>query len=390
MNRYSYQASNERYETLSGEIDASSVAEAVAGLDKLGLTVQSIQMIPAEKIEADAELAEFHDRIQQLLDRRSEWLPALEASAMELPIGPVRRNFQAILQRMKADYTPQQFLASRDAIQLLPILANGLDSETEFNRLDDWLAVVTHRLETRARLLSILLYPAILALLSLGIIAAYAIFLVPTFGKLFGEMEITIPKLTALMLWISHQLTHEALRTTISLFAISTVSSLVVVFWRRHALTNRLFRTFVAGSTSNLLAMSTLIGTLAELLALKAPLDLSISLAGRSCRHYFFEQATEKLSSDIRSRKIAVEQSVAGAILPPMLMYALHIGNGGRPSIPLLRALTRIYSERAQNRSGWLLEGVPIAMVVMLGFVVSLLVIALFLPMISMITTLSQ
>ena len=71
------------------------------------------------------------------------------------------------------------------------------------------------------------------------------------------------------------------------------------------------------------------------------------------------------------------------------LLYALSAGTDGGPSIPLLRQLAAIYSDRSRNRSQLSSGFNSSIMVAVIGALVGFVILALFMPLFSLITALS-
>lgn len=390
MHRYSYQASNEQSSDISGEIDASNVSEAVAELEKQGMLVRSIQIVPPEKVIADAEIAVFHHEIRRLLEQRSSWLPAIDAMALEMPTTHLRRRFESLRTNLHRIETPAQFLADPEAILFLPGFTRKFQSGSDSDRTPEWLASVSQQLEMRSQWQRTIAYPTLLLLISLVLLVLFLVFLFPVFDTLYGEMEISLPKITQFSSWMSKQVTVYPIRSITKFFLMGVATYSIVFFWRRFALTNRMLPTFFAGTSANLIAMSTLTSTLAELLTLKAPLPLSLSIAGRNCQHYYFERIALQVADDIRSGVTSLNESAASKRLPRLLIHALQLPASDDKKTALLHELSKIYSERASNRSDWLSAASPVFAIGGTGIVICFIVIALFLPMISMITTLSK
>ncbi len=337
------------------------------------------------------ELARFHQQVEQLLEHRMEWLPALDAATAELPTIGIRRDVQKFLLPLRKEYTADQFLADRDALLLLPLLARGAsDEQPRESAMRNWLLLISERYSMRVRRRNAFVYPIILALLSILVFLFVSVFLFPTFRRLFSEQEIRLPSITQSTFWYADQLTIHFARTAVYVAIVAALTYFAVRLWRSQAMTHRIFGRFVSGRTANLFAMSSLISTLAELLNLKAPLPLAMEIAGRCSRHAFYDDAAKQIAKAIQSKLDAATQPIAITRMPPLLLYALRADRDGSPSIPLLRELASLYSDRARARTDWIFAGIPSVAIFVVGMFIANIVIVLFLPMIEMITTLSK
>ena len=374
MNRFSYQARDQRGEILSGEIDALSVTQAVTELEATGLVVQSIQIVPQVQVDMACKTKLFYENIEKLLASRSEWMPALEALAEELPSIPLRQKFQKMLTPLRSCTSAPEFLATPDAVLLLPICGNRFQDEADAHRIHDWLSSLLHLVQTQIQRRRALVYPMILLALvfSVFILLSYTFF--PLLRSAYRDSVFHDPYQPSLVLSLSEQVLLRPVQTIFSLIAISCLAIFTKKLWSHFALTNQLLRDFVAGTSSNLVAMSVLSGTLAELLALKAPLSLSLAIAGKTCRHYFFQQATARLddSLQVNGQNITTidQKSLGMRRLPPILIHALTSSPDSQPSVPLLREISMIYSDLVKRRADWFLALVPVLAMLILGVVV--------------------
>ncbi len=388
MNRFTYTASTSNGDLVAGEISAETIAHAAHELESQGLTIRAIETIPLERIRADEELAEFHRHLDDLLSSKSRWLPALTAMTNELPAGGVKTEMQRLVQRISIEMTTAEFLASRDANSLLPLLAAGLHSDANAHCIHDWLDSVSQQIERRVRRRQALIYPLVLLGLAFSVLALFAIFLVPVFKAMFTEFGLTLPAPTTLAIALSDQLIIHYKRTLIALLCSGLGVYAFVYVWRRYALTNRIFGRLVSGTSANLSAMSAFTSMLAELLSFKAPLPVALRIAGQSCQHRYFEDASLRLATEF-SGQLATGYSSAARKMPPLVLHALQCGENSRPNIRLLRELSRVYSERLSARLNLVADVFPVLVTFCIGLAVGFIVIALFMPLVSLVTALS-
>ncbi len=105
-------------------------------------------------------------------------------------------------------------------------------------------------------------------------------------------------------------------------------------------------------------------------------------------RNFYFERATHELSYAVAQGNPFAQAEHTNR-LPPSVIRAMVSGEDQAPSIPLLRELSTIYSERSRSRKDFMIEGLPAVGVVILGLIIGFVVVSLFMPMISMVTALS-
>ncbi|MCA9126119.1 MAG: type II secretion system F family protein [Planctomycetales bacterium] len=385
VKQFNYTATTADGSLVEGEIQAANVSQAVALLEADGFSLLSIALVQASSPDAGGD--SLRARLCELVSRRSQWLPLLEAIEEELPPGSTKREARRLARLLKSDIDPDDLLLKPDAIALWPLLATDLDSANLTQRITSWLENTIRYQQAVGRRRRLMLYPLILLLVGLALIIFSSWFVVPIFRSMFDEFGLHLPAPTKFVFWISDLLTVHGLRTAIGVALFAAALYVVVVFWRRHAITNYLFGRWVAGTSVNLRACSVLANSLADLLNLGVPLPIAVRAAGLSCKHVYFERAAEGLAD-------ALDQISAGASplvmrLPPTFLMAIGMSGGQQPNTELLQELATIYAERANRRTDWLAACLPSMMICIVGIGVGFLVIALFMPLVSMVTSLA-
>ena len=377
MNRFNYKASTHDNEIITGEAEAANLSEAISGLEQKGLSVLSIEICPKKSMEADQKMLAFHRRIEEILASRAEWMPVLEALGSELPSLPLRRRFQSMFTPLKTCASAEEFLASRDTVLLLPLCTNTSHIRSNVPRIPSWLPSLIHAVEAQQRRRQAFAYPVALGILALLVLIIANVFMLDVFESLRNEWPWNqdynqSPK--SGLLSPSHPFSHHPMRAFGLMVCTVTVAIGFVYAWRRYAMTDRLLSSLVAGSSKNLAAMSVLTGTLAEFLALDAPIWFSLQAAGQSCRHYFFQQAAQQLSDDLDTGKQSVDnlsrKSIGFRRLPPLLIHAMSSAADGSPSVPLLREIASNYNERLRLRMDWITAVCPLLMIIVIGVIV--------------------
>ena len=409
MWNFAYQAKDDQGELQSGELTASDVSSAVQQLASQDLEVLSIQRVNVvlesnATTDAATEQRRADDPalglLSEVIERRHLWLPTIESLLQELPPGPARRATERRMQRLRGTMTVEQFLRNADAVDLLPLLSSDEQPKPSSPRLQMWLQHILQDQRRRIQLSGRWSYPLLLLAIGLVLLVGWCMFILPIFREMYDDFGLNLPAPTRLVFWMSDQLTLYALRTLLYVAAGFAVIVPFVRWWRSRALTNRIFGRFVAGTTGNLRAMSRLTGTLAELLGLRLPLASALQYAGQASAHRYFTDAakqavTSTFENPIDENPVNENAAEAGVPvdptgrLPQSVVYALTAGKEGQPSIAVLRELAMIYGQIAQSRQDRSLGNLPVIGVVLLGCLVGFVVISLFMPLVSMVTSLA-
>ncbi len=384
---YIYQAIASDGERASGEITAARVSDAIAQLEAQGFEVESIRAF-ATQSKQNQESEAFYERIDQALAHRSELIPALKAIAEELPEPHASRELRQLVHELESNPTAEEFVARPSTASWLPVIVRGAASQSTAVRYSQLLDDAGREYENRKSLRNLLAYPLFLAVFGGVVLLFLLLLVVPIFDKMFSEFGLSLPAPTAFLFWLYRQLTQQLPRTVFALLAALLVILFVVRVWLHFALSTSLLGMFTAGNSANVTAMSRFTGTLAEMLSIDAPLPEALRIAGRTCKHRHFRSKAEQLADHLQFEGLPIQQSPVVHNFPSLMIHALSF-EPQKPNVPLLRELSRIYSERARTRVSWTTSLIGPVSLIAIGFLVGFVIIALFMPLVSMVTSLA-
>ena len=277
---------------------------------------------------------------------------------------------------------------SRNVVRWLPLLASGFSSENSSRRMTELIAFSTRDVQLRQERTRSLVYPILVALITVFVFALLCLLVVPIFDEMFSEFELQLPLPTWAVIEFSRQVNTNPLRTLSAVLGVAVGVCGGLRLWTYFAMTTRCLGGLVSGNSSSLQAISGLSGHLAELLQVGVSLPDAIWIAGQSCDNHYFKKSAERLAQDARSNKVALSQSRFAKIFPSNLIHALDV-NEGKPNIGLLRALSAMYTQRLQRRVSWAAGVVAPMMIIFLGAAIAFIVLALFMPLVSLISGLT-
>jgi type IV pilus assembly protein PilC len=242
-----------------------------------------------------------------------------------------------------------------------------------------------------------LAYPAVMSVAALAIAVLVSLLIGPVFEEMFEEFGLTLPWLTQLLFSITRTVRSIifGIWPLLILFAAVWLAKRYVWPWMKRWLIRRGYR--FGGTTGGLLAMAGLAETTARALRAGEPIGVALRQAGDACDDPEYRDAAIGLaeqveSSDLLARDVFTIPTYGGSAVrfPANFHFALsRHAAGERSGVALLDGLAELYRHRAASRvesaSGWL----GIFGVVGLGIVVGLVVIALFAPLVSLVSALS-
>ena len=322
-------------------------------------------------------------------NQHSILIPAIEALAQELPSGKRRREMKQLASSLRDGATIGDSAQDQRSRSWLPVFSRSLATPAAATRLSDWMNQAARESEIRNRRRRVLLYPILVFGFALLVFFGLGQMVVSPFIRMYDEFGLNLPLPTAFLFFWVNEWQHHTMRFVVIAILIIVTGVLLGSVWIKHAMSTRLFGFFVGGTTSNVAAMASLTGLLADLIANGVPLAESLELAGRGCGHRHFEHVALSLANQHRQGLVSLAQSPVAASLPSNVIDALQPSDGSPPRPKLLRELSTIYAERAVQRTEWSTGVVGAFAVLMVGLVVAFIVIALFMPLVSLISGLT-
>ena len=395
MPTYIFEAKNEDQQTVSEEIRAESVSEALQQIEARGLSVLSIRQVDAESgfspeatrsAMPSGDSLSLEGHFESALRRRDVLIPALKALADDMPAGRPRSEMRNVVSALQDAKSTTELRRSDIIVQWLPLLSSGFSSETTTQQLGDLIAHAARESENRRQRRRLLAYPIIVALLAFSVVVFISALVVPIFSSMFREFGLHLPAPTRLVVFLGEEMRDHPIRFFGSAALIALACYGLIRWWVRLALTTRLFGMFTSGNSANVSAMSSLTGRLAELLSIGISLPDALWIAGQGCRHHHFQLVAQQLARDAHLGRVS--ESPVAHNLPANVLSAMD-GVQGEPNVPLLRELSSMYEQRISERVEWSTGIVAQFAIIAIGVAVGFVVIALFMPLVSLISGLS-
>ena len=375
------------------------MSQAITQLEADGLTVQSIGYatpdarsteIPPRDVSPVApgvEQAALERHLERVIERGRVLAPALYAYAAEMPSGRSRRQLGAVLRILDSGNAAA---AATDLQKLptywIPLLSAAASSQDPGRILQEFLKESQRAEEFRemreaARLHSVVLGGAIAVMIFLSIVA------IPSFRDIFSGFGLRLPGLTQFVLTLAAWIASGQILIPIVLLA--AIAMLLVWATRllplavRERLGDR-FGTPLGRST----AIAQFSQFLADLLEAELESPSALRLAGLASGSPRLKRAASRLASQMETRG-DIDQPSYRLPLTATVLHALRAELPTTSRVRLLRELSCCHAERARVLLSWTRGIFEPIFILLVGLVVGTTVIALFLPLLSLIQGLS-
>lgn len=240
-------------------------------------------------------------------------------------------------------------------------------------------------LDARRRIVSALVYPAVLVCLSVAMIIVMALFVVPKFMGFFAELGGELPVITRIVLAAS-----TFARANWPLLLIGTVVGTVALrSWSRTevgrlSLDRLKLRTPFMGPVLHRFALAEFCRSLATLLSGGIPLVPAFEIAISSVGNAFVRSRIEPTVQMVREGKPFHAALETSEIFTDMSIDMVKVCEATGSLDEMLSSVADFLDEQVETRMQRLLSLVEPMMLVFMGLIIAILLISIYLPMFSM------
>jgi type IV pilus assembly protein PilC len=240
-------------------------------------------------------------------------------------------------------------------------------------------------LDARRRVVSALVYPAVLVCLSVGMIAVMAVYVVPKFMSFFTELGTDLPLITQVVLSISTFATRNWPIILVGL----VVGVIALRSWGNTeagglALDRFKLRLPFLGPVLHRFAMSEFCRSLSTLLSGGIPLVPAFEIATTSVGNAYVRSKVEPSIQMVREGKPFFAALEASEIFTDMSIDMVKVGETTGSLDDMLGSVADFLDEQIETRMQRLLSLVEPMMLVFMGAIIAILLISIYLPMFSM------
>jgi general secretion pathway protein F len=399
MAMYRYKAVTPAGEILEGQMDVASNDEVIGKLQDAGNIALEVRVASA----GDSGSA-FGGLFKRVAMNQTQVLQFTQQLATLLGAGqPLDRALQILLELPESEKARRIIERIRDLVRGGAPLSDGLEAEPGvFSKLyvnmvrageiggslDGTLARLANYLERSKALkesvINAMIYPAILVVMVFAALFVLLVFVVPQFMPMFKDMNVELPLITKLVLFVGTALSDWWWLMALGIFA------LVVVVRRRLANPSsrlafdaRLLTMRVVGSLVSKLETARLTRTLGTLLKNGVPLLTALGISRNVLGNSALAEAIDKATEEVKTGgglAFALSQSKR---FPKLAVQMVSVGEESGALDDMLLKVADTFDVEAKNTVDRLLAAmVPVMTLVMTG-VVGFIMMAILLPIMS-------
>ena len=429
MPRYSYVALDARGQESTGLVDAASTNDAIAQLRQAGY-------FPTEVIEEGKGAPRASKATKQkktkapraaapagarkgivLFERKTVKTKVLMIFTRQLATlidaGLPLLRALTVLAKQERDRVLQKTITNlSDAVQGGSTFSEGLAQHPRiFNdlyvnmvragELGGVLELVLTRLaefqekaqKIKNKVVAAMVYPIIVMFLALAIMAFLLVFIVPKFEQIFQDMlgDKPLPTITLFVIGVSNAVKNH---WGVILFVIVVIVGGVKFLGRTHrgrlAIDRLKLRIPLFGDLLRKTAISRFSRTLGTLVTSGVPILQALNITRETAGNTLIAGAITQVHDSVKEGESIVQPLEASGAFPPMVISMIDVGEETGQLPEMLLKIAEVYDDEVDNAVAGLTSMLEPIMIVFLALVVGTIVIALFMPLISIITGLQQ
>lgn len=407
MPKFSYICRKKSGEKEAGVVEGPSQDEVLAQLQKKGLYVTSIIPFEVSKKDAvptkdrrvarkqfthggvnDNDLVTFSRQLAMLLSAGISLLRALDVILKQVDSKKLSVIVVQVRQDMEGGKTFRDSLAKFPDI-FSPLWINLIETGEASGNLPSVLDKLAHYLEEsasfRRKIISALMYPGILLLVSVAAVFFFIIKIVPTFATILDSFGVELPLATKILITLSN-----VLRKRFLLMAGAIVGG--VFFLKKlskqpgisRMIEEVTFKLPIFGEFSRYLLLERFATTLSILIESGVPILYALEISERSAGSMKMAETIQYVKKNVKEGKNMAQPMEKSDFFTPMVVQMVAIGEEIGELSGMLKKIAKFYQEYLEVFVTRLAAIFEPLMIVFMGVIIGAMVISIFLPIFSL------
>jgi general secretion pathway protein F len=235
--------------------------------------------------------------------------------------------------------------------------------------------------QVRGKVITALVYPAVLALVALGVVTALMVFVVPKVVDQFDSMNQTLPLLTRAVIGVSDLMRNWG--WLIALVFAGGIGGFVAGMRNpafRLAVDRRVLRLPVVGRLTRDLHGARMARTLSTMIAAGLPVMEGLTITARTVSNRALRASTEMMADAVREGGGLSAAMRRADVFPPILVHMTASGEASGRLEPMMERAADYLEREFSAFTAVMLSFLEPAIIVVMGGVVALIVLSILLP----------
>jgi type IV pilus assembly protein PilC len=428
MPRFSYVALDARGQESTGLVEAGSTNEAIGQLRQAGYFPTSVceegkgggpdgktarrsaKAAPAPRARAAGKeitlfqrkkvkpkiMMIFTRQLATLIDSGLPLLRGLNVLAKQERDPVLKKTIDKLADAIQSGNTFSDSLAQH------PLIFNNLYvNMVKAGELGGVLEVVLNRLaefhekaaKIKNKVASAMVYPIIVLTMAVAILSFLLVFIVPRFETIFHDMlgDKPLPKITLLVIAVSGFVkNHVLVLLGLIVVAIAAYKFMARTKGGRLIIDQFKLRLPLFGDLLRKTAISRFARTLGTLVTSGVPILQALNITRETAGNTVIARAISQVHDSVKEGESIVQPLEASRSFPPMVISMIDVGEETGQLPDMLLKIADVYDDEVDNAVAGITAALEPMMIVILALIVGTIVIALFMPLISIIQGLQQ
>ncbi|CAN5578898.1 type II secretion system F family protein [soil metagenome] len=425
MPRFNYVALDARGQEATGVIEADSQNAAVGQLRQAGYFPKTIneegkggktktslkapgkQAVSAEKKNINIPFLErktvkgrvlmiFTRQLATLIDAGLPLLRGLTVLAKQEPDPVLKKVIMNLAEAVQGGGTFSESLAGH------PKIFNKLYvNMVKAGELGGVLELVLLRLaefqekaqKIKNKVVSAMFYPLIVLVIAIAIMGFLLVFIVPKFEAIFADMlgGKPLPMLTQFVIATSNGVKDNILYIIVGIIVLGVLYKVLSATPKgAFFIDTILLKAPLFGDLTRKSAISRFSRTLGTLVTSGVPILQALNITRETAGNMVIAAAILKVHDSVKEGESIVHPLEASGVFPPMVISMIDVGEETGQLPEMLLKIAEVYDDEVDNAVTGLTSLLEPIMIVFLAVVVGTIVIALFMPLISIISGMQQ
>jgi type IV pilus assembly protein PilC len=396
MPNYSWKGRNRAGLVKEGVLVADSKEVALASLRRQNIVVtgirergKEISLTKVGRRVPPKTLAVFTRQFSVMIDAGLPLVQCIEILANQQE----HKTFQKILLQIRQDVEAGSTLA--DAMRRHPkafdaLFVNMVAAGEAGGILDTILqrlsVYIEKAVKLRAQVRSAMIYPVAVIVIAAIVVAVILLKVIPTFAALFASLGAELPMPTRVVIAASNFLARYFIFFVIAVAAgVYGLRRYYATHSGRRVLDGLLLKLPILGNVFRKVAVARFCRTLATLTSSGVPILESLDITARTAGNAIVEDAIYETRRSVEGGKTIVEPLKATNIFPNMVTQMIGVGEQTGALDAMLNKIADFYEDEVDAAVAGLVKLLEPLLIFILGLVIGGIVIAMYLPMFTLI-----
>jgi len=417
MATFNYEAMNQTGQEVKDEIEAQSTEEALAKIRGLGYYPTKLKQKGGKRAAKAAagggakkrksvggigkckvkEITQFTRQLSTLQDAGLPILRSLRILEQQQKPGMLRVILRNVADDIEGGATLSEAMAGQpkafDRLYCNMVAAGEAGGVLDIilQRLADFMERAQR---LKRKVVGAMIYPTVVIMFAVGIVAGIMIVVVPKFEQIFADFGTDLPGMTVFLINISNWFV-EGTPPGWAILLISPVAFILLAKLLRMSDAGRYgvdmvkLKLPVMGNILAKTAVARFTRTLGTLLAAGVPILEAINITKETSGNEVYGRALGSVHDEIREGESFAGPLRAAKICDSIVVNMIDVGEETGDLDKMLIKIADNYDEEVETLVDGLVSLLEPIMVVVLGTIVGFIVIALFLPLVSLINAVS-